>query len=683
MTTVTIRERKIWVGDTPIPLIGGEVHFWRLNPACWRTVLRRVKDLGVEVVATYVCWDFHELEPGRYDFTGTTDPARNLLAFLDLLAEENLWVILRPGPYIYAEWRNNGVPDRAARYHRASEAFRREAAPYMDAVTEAARPFLASSGGRIILWQADNEIDPWPHLYTEQLGLGRAPGPFQDFLRLRYLDLDALNRAWRTSYATFEQARAVSHLIPEDPIMMARYNDYRAFIHAYVTETASWSADFYRARGVDVPILLNTYSGVGTQRWADMEQLADIVGPDIYPSREYSYRPGEQRHILEAVRYTRAYSQLPYIPEYEAGIWHDWLEDVGALTPKHYRLLAATALQGGAVGWNWYMLVNRDNWYQSPINEWGRARAGIFEAFQQITALYRQLDPTTLEPVTNVAVTFDPLQRATDRPGRELLQSLYNADIDYDFFDLTGPETSRPLLFYAGGAWLSAEGQMRLAKWVEQGGHLVCVGTAPRLDEHYQPLTLLDPHLPSGTIGADMRLSIFDGVVVDSPWLSNYPDVPGEPIVAERLPLATVAEELRLQFDLETGATYTVGYSERRGKGRLTVVGLAPSAGLVQAILRRFGVTVPCRSLTAGITSALFRRGDSYDLIATNVGDEDRAAEILFDPAILAGKRWQARDLVTGRESRPDERGILTVALPRKDGAVVALTPTPLAVAVE
>jgi hypothetical protein len=677
MTAVNIRERKIWVGDTSIHLLGGEVHFWRLNPAHWRTVLRRVKDLGVSVVATYVCWDFHELEPGRYDFTGETDPACNLLGFLDLVAEENLWVILRPGPYIYAEWRNNGVPDRAACYHRASEAFRLEAAPYMDAVTQLMRPYLASNGGRIILWQADNEIDPWPHLYTEQLGLGRHPGPFQDFLRLRYPDIAALNEAWRTNYEMFEQARAVSHMIPEDPIMMARYNDYRTFLHAYVTEVASWSADFYRARGVDVPILLNTYSGVGTQRWADMEKLADLVGPDIYPSREYIYRPGEQRHILEAIRYTRAYSQLPYIPEYESGIWHDWLEDVGALTPKHYRLLCTTALQGGAAGWNWYMLVNRDNWYQSPINEWGRARAGIFEAFQQMTALYHQLDPTTLEPVTTAAVTFDPLQRATDRPGRELLQALYNADIDYDFFDLTGPESQCSMLFYAGGAWLSAEGQMRLAHWVEQGGHLVCVGTVPRLDEHYQPLALLDPHLPSGNIGADVRLSIFDGQVVDSPWFYNYHDVPGEPIVASRMPLATIAEELRLQFDLENGAEYTVGYTVERGKGRLTVVGLAPSAGVLLAILGQFGVAVPCRSLTTGITSALFRRGDTLYVVVTNVGEEDRAAEILFDRSILDGVRWDARDLITGRESTVDERGILTVALPRKDGAVVEMKLAP------
>jgi hypothetical protein len=258
----------------------------------------------------------------------------------------------------------------------------------MQAVSEITQPYLATHGGRIILWQADNEIDPWLPWYTEQLGLGQEPGPFHDFLRQRYGDVSRLNAAWGTAHASVEDARAVSEMFPSQPALMARYLDFVRFGHWYVTRVADWAVKAYRDYGVDVPIYLNAYSGVAIQPWAELESLADLAGPDIYPSHELALRPEEHRKFLEVVRYTRTYSSLPYIPEFEAGIWHDWLPDVGVLSPNHYRMICFSALLAGVAGWNWYMLVNRDNWYQCPINEWGRTRLDLFEAFQQIRELF-------------------------------------------------------------------------------------------------------------------------------------------------------------------------------------------------------------------------------------------------------------------------------------------------------
>ncbi|MCK4726873.1 MAG: beta-galactosidase, partial [Anaerolineales bacterium] len=67
MKSVTISDFKVWVEDNAISLIGGEVHYWRLAPENWRKILERVQELNLEVVSTYVCWDFHECAPGEYD----------------------------------------------------------------------------------------------------------------------------------------------------------------------------------------------------------------------------------------------------------------------------------------------------------------------------------------------------------------------------------------------------------------------------------------------------------------------------------------------------------------------------------------------------------------------------------------------------------------------------------------
>ena len=156
-----------------------------------------------------------------------------------------------------------------------------------------------------------------------------------------------------------------------------RYLDFYRFKHWYVLKAARWLVDTFRELGVDIPILMNTIPVHSNEPWAEMEKVADLVGTDLYPSNTFRRSPDEHRQFLEAVRYLRSYSCLPYISEFEAGIWHGGHREaeMGALEPNHYRMAVISALLGGAAGWNWYMLVDRDNWYMSPINEWGqRAR---------------------------------------------------------------------------------------------------------------------------------------------------------------------------------------------------------------------------------------------------------------------------------------------------------------------
>ena len=664
-----------------IPLISGEVHYWRLDPAAWRDVLQPVKELGLPVVSTYVCWDFHETTRGHFDFSGETDPRRNLLGFLDLLSAEGFWVLIRPGPYIYSEWRNGGVPDYVAGYHRLDPAFQTLARPYMQAVVAALRPHFATQGGRILLFQADNEVDPWPHWYTEQLGLGNSPGPFQDFLRQCYGDITELNTAWGTGYPAFEAARATAVLLPGERDRLPRYLDFTRFQHWYGTQAARWTVAAYRELGVDIPIYLNTYSGFSTQHWADLEELADLAGPDLYPSREFAQRPNEHRNFIEAVRYTRAYSSLPYIPELESGIWHGWHYEVGALGPNHYRLMCLSALLGGIAGWNWYMLVNRDNWYMSPINEWGRKRPELFTAFQQLVRLYQELDPPALTKLAQTAVTHDPLQRGTERPGQELLQALYEADIDYEFFDVNQGECSQPLLFYAGGAWLSVPAQERLRRYVLEGGHLVCLGAYPRLDDRLRPHNALGIVEPAGILSGaieKLRLDLAIGPtatplgIVDSPWLGSYTTVPGEPVLAERrLSGKLTAEELSLQTNLQAGARYTVGYTQESGRGRLTVLGLSPSPELLLALHRYFHIGIPARSVTPGVATAFFQRGQEHYLIAVNNTDQSLTANIELE--LQDSGPLQITDLTTDDSWNVDRKAPTRIVfpLPRKDGTVL------------
>lgn len=214
MSTVHIAEKKIWVDDVAIPLLSGEIHYWRLDPANWRPVLQRAREMGLQVIATYVCWDFHEIEPGRYDFRGETDPRRDLLGFLDLLTAEGFWIILRPGPYIYSEWRNNGVPDDAARLHRLDPAFRARALPYMHAVVEAVCPYLATHGGRIILWQAEGRSSR----YVTCVSVLRAKAPLSSRNDICPFTTRCA-RCWKRNFSPDPRTTVYSNFKPAAPFL--------------------------------------------------------------------------------------------------------------------------------------------------------------------------------------------------------------------------------------------------------------------------------------------------------------------------------------------------------------------------------------------------------------------------------------------------------------------------------
>ncbi len=91
-------------------LISGEVHYFRINPKLWRNHLRLLKQSGADTVSTYIPWDWHEVEENQFDFEGKTNPARNLLRFIRLCKEEKLDMVVKPGPYILAEYENQGLP---------------------------------------------------------------------------------------------------------------------------------------------------------------------------------------------------------------------------------------------------------------------------------------------------------------------------------------------------------------------------------------------------------------------------------------------------------------------------------------------------------------------------------------------------------------------------------------------
>jgi beta-galactosidase len=142
----------------PFQIISGELHYARVPRAYWRDRLRKARAMGLNTVSTYVFWNYHETTPGHYDFTGQHDIA----AFIRIAGEEGLHVILRPGPYVCAEWELGGYPawllaDTAMVLRSTYPGFTAPAARWLDTLGRRLAPLLWTHGGPIIAVQVENE----------------------------------------------------------------------------------------------------------------------------------------------------------------------------------------------------------------------------------------------------------------------------------------------------------------------------------------------------------------------------------------------------------------------------------------------------------------------------------------------------------------------------------------------
>ena len=101
-----IYEDRLELGGSDFYLASGDFHYFRTLPDGWRYRIRLMKAFGLTALQTYVPWNLHEPVEGEFNFSGMLD----LRAFLRLCAEEGMYVLLRPSPYICSECDFGGLP---------------------------------------------------------------------------------------------------------------------------------------------------------------------------------------------------------------------------------------------------------------------------------------------------------------------------------------------------------------------------------------------------------------------------------------------------------------------------------------------------------------------------------------------------------------------------------------------
>ncbi|MGW1911167.1 glycoside hydrolase family 35 protein [Streptomyces sp. NPDC002076] len=178
MSEFTVGESDFLLDGRPVRLLSGALHYFRVHEGHWRHRLAMLRAMGLNCVETYVPWNLHRPAPGGYR------DVQALGRFLDAVRETGMWAIVRPGPYICAEWENGGLPpwvtgEPGTHVRTRDERYLSHVEHWFHHVMHEIAPRQIDRGGPVILVQVENEYGSYGSDtgYLEALaGLLRAKG---------------------------------------------------------------------------------------------------------------------------------------------------------------------------------------------------------------------------------------------------------------------------------------------------------------------------------------------------------------------------------------------------------------------------------------------------------------------------------------------------------------------------
>jgi beta-galactosidase len=168
--TFAVASGQFQLDGKPYQILSGEMHYPRVPRAYWPDRFRKARAMGLNTITTYVFWNLHEPRPGVYDFTGQND----ITEYIREAQKEGLNVILRPGPYVCAEWELGGYPswllkDRNLTLRSADPKYLAAMNKWFARLAKELSPLLLHNGGPIIAIQVENEYGSFgdDHVYME------------------------------------------------------------------------------------------------------------------------------------------------------------------------------------------------------------------------------------------------------------------------------------------------------------------------------------------------------------------------------------------------------------------------------------------------------------------------------------------------------------------------------------
>jgi beta-galactosidase len=478
-------------------LNSGEIHYFRIKKDLWDTHLAAAKEAGLTTVSTYVPWAWHEPEEKVFDFEGHTLPERDLKGWIEKCKQHGLMCILKPGPFILAEYRGAGLPDwfldkytPEVKMHNSnggvvgSDGVSLFHPDYLNKVTawyDQIMPLISEreldKGGPVIMMQVCNEIGVFSWLAHQADYNDRVEKKFQQFIKDKNPSIDYWNKLWKTYFPDFEfiQLPPDGRLPYQNTEDRGRDYEWHLFWRRYYGDYLRMLSQMARERGVTLPFYHNLpgwiYGNgyefpVNITMYEDLFQdRSDIIfGVDHIPEF-MSYRNLHDDRIINDITYAMQGRKPLFAAEFQCGS----REYHVVTNPTEMELFYKASIANGLTGWNYYMFSQGRNperkgysgstfyWF-NPLTPEG-VKTNAFPLVQRINKLIHTSENIMVKAKrkAEIAVLFYPpyyateLERPTDANSKVafnyaairrpayfdgLLKVLQVLNIEYDMLDL-------------------------------------------------------------------------------------------------------------------------------------------------------------------------------------------------------------------------------------------------------
>ena len=494
----SIEEGNFCLNNKKVFLNSGEIHYFRIRRELWGKHLEAAKEAGLTTISTYIPWAWHETEESVFDFEGATCQERDLKGWLELCQAKGFNCIVKPGPFILAEFRGAGLPDwfmekyrdEAKMRNREAEIFPSDGVSLFNQIYlektglwyDRIMPFIskreAGSGGPIIMMQICNEIGVFSWLAHQADYSNAVKEHFINYLQQKFTGIEEVNSLWGTAYKDFPGLE----LPPDGRLPYAskgdrgRDHEWHLFWRKYYGHYLRVLSGMARQRGVTVPLYHNLPGwiyGSGYEFPVNITMYEDLFGDkseimfgvDHIP--EYlSYRNMHDDRIINDITSAMQGGSKPlFAAEFQCGS----REYHVVPNPREMELFYKASVANGLKGWNYYMFSQGRNpsrkgysgetfyWF-NPLNAEG-VRGSTFPLVKRMSSIINTTESLIVNAKrrAEVCVLFYSPYYATEleRPldGRcelkftpsairrpayfdGLLKALQVLNIDYDMADV-------------------------------------------------------------------------------------------------------------------------------------------------------------------------------------------------------------------------------------------------------